>query len=176
MHFLTLMFSCVLIRVHLRCALLTFEYPLGIYETFLSSKLVHPSKTVLSPRVLLQEISFLLIQISSNCKLSHWVRLYIIITIIRTLIFWSVLTFWGLVCFVCVCLSCRPVTVTWIFSQQVINKSWIELNWIIISSSSARSNFPPPMQTIRFTFLHICTPALRPTQLPIQWVPVHFRE
>jgi len=56
MHFLTRMYSCDLTLVHLRCALLTFEFPLGISETFLSSMLAHPSKTVPSPGVLLQQI------------------------------------------------------------------------------------------------------------------------
>ena len=37
---LTLMCSCNLTLVHLRCALLAFEFPLGISETFRSSMLV----------------------------------------------------------------------------------------------------------------------------------------
>ena len=79
-HFLTLMCSCNLTLVHLRCALPTIEFPLGISETFLSSMLVHSSRTVPPPGALLQlQVSFVLIPISSNGQLSHWFRLYTII-------------------------------------------------------------------------------------------------
>ena len=54
------------------------------------------------PGVLLQRISFVLIHIFSHGKLSHSVRLFILIT----LILWSVLKCWGFVCFACVCFIC----------------------------------------------------------------------
>jgi hypothetical protein len=68
MQFLSLVFPWVLNFFQLEWTLLVFEFSLGTSQTFLCITLVHPSKLVPPPDVLVRQIQYEVILMSTEGK------------------------------------------------------------------------------------------------------------